>query len=74
MAAIPGFGPARAASLAAATAASLRQPAAALLRGLNIRLVGDTAAGQLGKAFPRLAELVGASEADISAAAGGGAS
>ncbi|KXZ54810.1 hypothetical protein GPECTOR_4g881 [Gonium pectorale] len=72
LAALPAFGPARQASLAAALEASRAMPSSLLLRGLSIRLVGDSAAAALGRAFPRLADLTAASREAVQLAAGVG--
>ncbi|GIL50745.1 hypothetical protein Vafri_6887 [Volvox africanus] len=72
LAALPGFGSARSATLVAAVESSRRMSAATLLRGLNIRLMGEEAAGAVGRAFPRLGDLTTASPEHIAKAAGVG--
>ncbi|GIL80908.1 hypothetical protein Vretimale_9394 [Volvox reticuliferus] len=72
LAALPGFGFARSATLMASLESSRGMPAATLLRGLNIRLVGETAAAALGRAFPRLEDLTRASPEQIVKVAGVG--
>ncbi|GLC69130.1 hypothetical protein PLESTF_000793200 [Pleodorina starrii] len=69
---LPGFGPARIASLTASLDSSRRLPASVLLRGLNIRLVGEAAAAALGAAFPSLDQLAAATPEGIEQAAGVG--
>ncbi|KAG2487402.1 hypothetical protein HYH03_013971 [Edaphochlamys debaryana] len=62
LAALPGFGPAKAASLAAALEASRRLPLGKVVQGLNIRLVGPATAAKLGAAYASLPELAAAAE------------
>ncbi|GFR49936.1 hypothetical protein Agub_g12040, partial [Astrephomene gubernaculifera] len=69
---LPNFGPARAASLLSAVAASRRMPPARLLQGLNIRMVGPAAAAALGAAFPAVGQLAGRSAGEIVEASGVG--